>query len=130
MAIGAAWAKGKWAVGECARSGRKMLLRNMIADGYYPNLIVDPRWYEPKHPQESLPSVRDPTSLFRPAPERDMVGATINLGGVAVVDHVPGGGFGRPLGAQITGFGALGSGVGGAQLSFGYALGKITVEIT
>ena len=44
------YAKGKWALGECARSGRKMLLRNMIADGYYPNLIVDPEWYDPKHP--------------------------------------------------------------------------------
>jgi hypothetical protein len=79
MAIGAAYAKGKWALGECARSGRKMLLRNMVADGYYPNLIVDPEWYEPKHPQESLPKVRDPTALFRPAPERDKVNAEIRF---------------------------------------------------
>ena len=79
MAIGSAYAKGKWALGECRRSGRKMLLRNMIADGYYPNLIVDPEWYEPKHPQESLPKVRDPTSLFRPAPDQDQSDATIRF---------------------------------------------------
>ncbi len=74
-----AYARGKWALGECARSGRKMLLRNMVADGYYPNLIVDPQWYEPKHPQESLPSLKDPVSLFRPAPDRSNVGATLRL---------------------------------------------------
>ena len=79
MAIGSAYAKGKWALGECRRSGRKMLLRNMVADGYYPNLIVDPEWYEPKHPQESLPKVRDPTSLFRPAPDQDRSDATVRL---------------------------------------------------
>lgn len=120
MAIGAAYAKGKWAVGECARSGRKMLLRNMIADGYYPNLIVDPEWYEPKHPQESLPSVRDPTTLFRPAPERDQIGASILLGGAPAVDEVPGGGFGATLGL----------GTGGAALPFGYSLGQVTSDFT
>lgn len=81
MALGSAYAKGKWALGECRRSGRKMLLRNMVADGYYPNLIVDPEWYEPKHPQESLPKVRDPVSLFRPAPDQDRVSATIRFDG-------------------------------------------------
>ena len=120
MAIGAAWAKGKWAVGECARSGRKMLLRNMVADGYYPNLIVDPEWYEAKHPQESLPKVRDPTSLYRPAPERDQIGASILLGGAPAVDTVPGGGFGAPLGL----------GPGSAALPFGYSLGQVTSDFT
>jgi hypothetical protein len=85
MALGAAYAKGKWALGECRRSGRKMLLRNMVADGYYPNLIVDPEWYEPKHPQESLPKVRDPVSLFRPAPDQDQSNATIRLDDSQVV---------------------------------------------
>ena len=69
------YAEGKFAVGECARSGRKMLLKDMMADGYYPSLIVDPAWYEPRHPQESLPEIQDPVSLWRPAPERE-AGAT------------------------------------------------------
>jgi len=85
MALGSAYAKGKWALGECRRSGRKMLLRNMVADGYYPNLIVDPEWYEPKHPQESLPKVRDPVSLYRPAPDQDQSNATIRLDDSQVV---------------------------------------------
>ena len=97
-----------------------MLLRNMVADGYYPNLIVDPEWYEAKHPQESLPKVRDPTALFRPAPERDQIGRTVLLGGAPAVDEVPGGGFGAPLGL----------GPGSAALPFGYSLGQVTSDFT
>ena len=70
------YAKGKFAVGECARSGRKMLLKEMVSDGYYPSLVVDPAWYEGKHPQESLPEIEDPVALWRPAPERDLVSST------------------------------------------------------
>jgi hypothetical protein len=70
------YAKGKFAVGECARSGRKMLLKDMVSDGYYPSLVVDPAWYEGKHPQESLPEIEDPVALWRPAPERDQVNST------------------------------------------------------
>ena len=73
------YAKGKFAVGECARSGRKMLLKDMVSDGYYPSLVVDPAWYEGKHPQESLPEIEDPVSLWRPAPERDLSGATVRF---------------------------------------------------
>jgi len=73
------YAKGKFAVGECARSGRKMLLKDMVSDGYYPSLVVDPAWYEGKHPQESLPEIEDPVSLWRPAPERDLSGATLRF---------------------------------------------------
>lgn len=65
------YAAGKHAVGECARSGRKMLLRDMVSDGYYPNLLVDPAWREEKHPQEYLPKIEDPTSLYRPSPARE-----------------------------------------------------------
>lgn len=73
------YAKGKFAVGECARSGRKMLLKDMVSDGYYPSLVVDPAWYEGKHPQESLPEIEDPVSLWRPAPERDQVNSTFRM---------------------------------------------------
>ncbi len=75
------YAKGKFAVGECARSGRKMLLKDMVSDGYYPSLVVDPAWYEGKHPQESLPEIEDPVSLWRPAPERDQVNSTLRPDG-------------------------------------------------
>lgn len=58
-----------------------MLLKDMVSDGYYPSLVVDPAWYEGKHPQESLPEIEDPVALWRPAPERDLVGSTVNLSG-------------------------------------------------
>ncbi len=121
------YAKGKWALGHCARSGRKMLLRNMIADGYYPNLIVDTEWYEPKHPQESLPSVHDPVSLFRPAPDRSRVGAVLAFGGNPGLDPVPGGGFG---GGSDLGGGGTGGGVSGATLSFGYEIAAPNFAVT
>lgn len=46
-----------------------MLLKDMVFDGRYPNMRVDPAWYEGKHPQEYLPKVDDPVALFRPSPE-------------------------------------------------------------
>jgi len=110
---GQGYAKGKYAVGECARSGRKMLLRHMIADGYYPNLIVDPAYYEPKHPQEALPSVKDPTALYRPAPERDRSGSVVRLG--------------RGLGPSEDDFGSISS---TGPIAFGFQIGAPTIEIT
>lgn len=65
------YAKGTIAVGICARSGRKMLLRDMVFDGYYPWLRVDPKWREERHPQERLPRVNDPVALYRPAPDAE-----------------------------------------------------------
>lgn len=62
------FASDKHALGECQRCGVKMLLKFMLNDGYYPNLIVCPSCWEPRHPQESLPNVEDPVSLYRPAP--------------------------------------------------------------
>lgn len=73
------YAKGTNAVGECQRSGRKMLLRTMVRDGYYPNLLVDPAWRETRHPQERLVSVFDPVTLYQPAPENNRIPATIDL---------------------------------------------------
>jgi len=56
-----------------------MMLKDMVSDGYYPSLVVDPAWYEGKHPQESLPEIEDPVSLWRPAPERDQVSTTFRM---------------------------------------------------
>jgi hypothetical protein len=64
------YAAGKRAWGECQRSGRKMLLRDMIEDGRYPGLMVDPAWREDKHPsEEPLTDIDDPIALRNPAPE-------------------------------------------------------------
>lgn len=84
------YAKGSRAWGICGRSGKKMLLREMRFDGRYPNMRVDPEWYEDKHPQEFMPKVEDPVALYRPSVEviaaptapvlvATLVGATANL---------------------------------------------------
>lgn len=65
-----AYAQGTKAWGECARSGRKMLLRDMVEDQDLPGLMVDPAWREPQHPQERpVRDIADPIALRRPAPE-------------------------------------------------------------
>lgn len=66
------YARGTRAWGICGRSGRKMLLRDMVFDGRYPNMRVDPAWFEGKHPQEYLPKIDDPIALWRPAPENPL----------------------------------------------------------
>lgn len=71
------YARGRYALGECARSGRKMLLKDMVRDGYQPNLLVDPAWYEPEHPLEDLQPVDDPVALYRPSPRRDSIDAEV-----------------------------------------------------
>ena len=63
------YADGRFALGRCARSGRKMLLRDMVRDGYEPNLLVDPKWYEPPEPAERLYPTEDAIALRVSAPE-------------------------------------------------------------
>lgn len=63
------YARGTHALGECARSGIKMLRRDMVRDGHYPHMLVHPSWWEPRHPQETLPAFDDPEALRDPAPE-------------------------------------------------------------
>lgn len=63
------YARGMHAWGICGRSGRKMLLKDMVFDERYPNMRVDPDWFEGKHPQELMPKVEDPVALYRPAVE-------------------------------------------------------------
>lgn len=65
------YAKGLRAVGICARSGRKMLLRDMVPDGQNPGLLVDPAWRDIKHESERPLDVSDAEALRRPAPDID-----------------------------------------------------------
>lgn len=65
------FARGDNAVGICARSGRKMLRKNMVPDGQYPNLLVDPAWRDMKHPQEKPVTTEEGIVLNRPAPDTD-----------------------------------------------------------
>ena len=65
------YATGKNAWGRCARSGRRMKLLDMVADGNYPGLMVDPDWRDIKHEQETPVDVSDAIALRRPAPDTD-----------------------------------------------------------
>lgn len=69
--------RGSVAVGECGRSGQKMLLKDMVEDGYYPGLLVHPGWYEGRHPQEEFWAVFDNPALEHPMPENDMKNHTV-----------------------------------------------------
>lgn len=63
------YARGARAWCICGRSGKKILLKDSVFDGRYPNMRVDPAYYEARHPQETLPRVEDPIALYRPSPE-------------------------------------------------------------
>jgi hypothetical protein len=65
-----AYARGTRAWGYDARTGERLLLRDMVKDGNT-GLPVSRRSYEPKHPQETPVSVFDPQVLRRPAPDND-----------------------------------------------------------
>lgn len=65
------YARGNKAWGECARSGKRVLLREMVEDGYIPGLMVARDWYEPAHPQDiPITDIADPVALLHPAPEQ------------------------------------------------------------
>lgn len=63
------YARGTKALAECQRSGKRVPYRDLVEDGHVPGLLVAPDWWEPRHPQEDPPSVKDPVALFRPTPE-------------------------------------------------------------
>lgn len=68
----AKYAKGNRAVGICARSGRKMPLKDLVPDGQNPGLLVDPDWRDIKHETERSPlDLADAEALRRPAPDID-----------------------------------------------------------
>lgn len=118
-----------------------MLLRDMVSDGYYPDLVVDPEWYEGKHPQESLPEIEDPVSLWRPAPERDQVDTVVSIqggGGVAGAGSgVAGGGgsggtggsSGDPDAVPGGGFGDTSFFSSGDSVAFGFEVGAPSIEV-
>jgi hypothetical protein len=65
----ATFAKGRHAIGFCARGGHKLKYRELVHDGRYPWLMVDPAWREEPHPQERLRPHKDPVALKYPAPD-------------------------------------------------------------
>lgn len=62
-----AYARGTIAWGACQRCGLRYLLRELVMDGYFPNLRVCAGCYDDPQPQERLAVVSDPVALWKPA---------------------------------------------------------------
>jgi hypothetical protein len=74
MAIGVGtggYARGRNAIGICERCSHKMLRRLMVYDGQFPDLLVCPDCWDPKHPQEYLTAVTDPVTIYDPTGDPD-----------------------------------------------------------
>jgi hypothetical protein len=63
------FATGHKAVGICMRCSKKRPRRELVEDGYYPGLMVCPDCFDGRHPQERLPRLQDPTTIYKPAPD-------------------------------------------------------------
>lgn len=72
------FARGDKAWGECARSGRRMLLKDMVEDPRT-GLLVDPSWAEDPDPLPPA-NIIDGISLHRPAPSHDREGVEFVYG--------------------------------------------------
>lgn len=70
MATGG-YAIGYRALAHCGRCGDLQLLRYLMPDGQFPDLLVCACCYDPKHPQDYLSEVHDPETLYRPTGDRD-----------------------------------------------------------
>ena len=78
MAIGVGtggYAKGYNSIGICERCSHKMLRRLMVYDGQFPDLLVCPDCWDPKHPQEYLVAVTDPITIYDPTGDPDKAAA-------------------------------------------------------
>ena len=70
------WSKGKHSFAICDRSGFKIRYRDLKKDGHREGLLVDRRFWEAEHPQETpIRLVRDPQALRNPRPDT-FTGAT------------------------------------------------------
>jgi hypothetical protein len=57
------------AKGQCQRCGLFYLLKELVMDGYYPNIRVCAGCYDPPQPQERLAVVSDAVALYKPTPD-------------------------------------------------------------
>jgi len=76
--MGGNYARGHNALGICERCSKKMLRRKMVYDGQYPDLLVCPECWDPKHPQEYLPPVTDPVTIYDPTGDPDKAQANVS----------------------------------------------------
>lgn len=120
-----AYAKGRLAWGMCMRCGLRYLRRELVLDGYFPNLVVCTGCWDSPQPQERLAVVSDPVALWKPAPDATYINppfltAAISAGHVVLHWTSIGG---PPVGAdRVGGY--------GAYLSAGYEVWRSVDNVT
>lgn len=65
------YAKGKYALGECGRSGKILPLKDMVEDGYIKGMLVSKEYYEAPDPSLHYQPKTDAVALERTAPRAD-----------------------------------------------------------
>lgn len=75
---GQRYAAGRRAYGYCARSGQRLLLREMVEDPRT-GLLVAPDWAEPVDPRPPTDLI-DGIALHRVAPDPDRIGTMAYIG--------------------------------------------------
>lgn len=118
-----AYARGRIAWGLCQRCGLRFYYKDLVLDGYYPNIRVCMGCYDPPQPQERLAVVSDPVALWKPAVDTVWIAPPVLVATVVGADVVlTWSGFnGDVSGDTIVGNyedGPLKS--GGAQVTAGY----------
>lgn len=78
--------------GECARSGLRTPLKDLVKDGYQKGIYVRRDFYDPPHPQEKLKPLYDPEMVRIQAPRLDVDVVNVTFPGYDITTGVSYGG--------------------------------------
>ena len=73
------YAVGYYAIAHCKRCGDLVLRRKLIPDGHFPDLLVCVDCWDPKHPQDYLPDIHDPETIYKPTGDLEVVAANTTV---------------------------------------------------
>ena len=73
------YAVGYHAIAHCKRCGDLTLRRWLVYDGHFPDLLVCTDCWDPKHPQDYLPDIHDPETIYKPTGDLDEPTANLSI---------------------------------------------------
>jgi len=73
------YARGHCAIAHCKRCGDLVLRRHLVFDGHFPDLLVCTDCWDPKHPQDYLPDIYDPETIYKPTGDLDAAVANLQV---------------------------------------------------
>jgi hypothetical protein len=134
------YAVGRIAKGQCQRCGLFYLLKELVMDGYYPNVRVCVGCYDAPQPQERLAVVSDAVALYKPTPDAIYISPPVLVATVSGADVVltwSGFNGASPPGQVLTddfnvatrGKSPIGSS-GGANITLGYLVNRSPDGVT